>query len=365
MIYDSHRDESWSFRKVSWPGFEELDDFDMFTEGTVELSALSDLRAAGSLAFAGKKPDKSRLVRIYYTFTDPAGQTNTSALGTFFLSMADPVHEGEMVSGTANLESTLRVALLAGYGRPYTVKEGTNAVAKAVEILESLKLKTNKPSSSFKLSRDVTYEATDSWLTIVNDLLARAGYASCWPDAYGTIQMAPYVEPEERAASWTFRDDERSIMLPQVGMTDNATEIKNVVCLTYQDEDVSIWAKSSNVDPASEASVSSRGYEISLSETVDELSGATSAAKLAELKSIARRRLVEQSSAIEYVSLGFPWVPLSPNDAIEVDYLTANLQWRGALTDMIVQVGGHAAVDGKARRFVRPGFLTKEEGGTW
>lgn len=366
MIYDGYRDEEFIFRRVTWPGMVEAEDYGMFTGGSIELSALSQLRAQGSLDFAGDAmPDDHDLIRVYYRFTDENGDTATNALGTFFCSVSNPTYSGAMVSGTADLESVLRIPSMGMYGRYYTVAAGTNAVAKAVEIIEGLGLRTNRPSSSYVLKRDVVYDPDDSWLTIVNDLLSMAGYASCWPDAYGTVQMAPYVEPQERQPVFTFRDDERSVMLPDVPVSDNAEEIPNVVYLTYETEEESLWASSRNADRNSRASTVARGYEVPVSETVNELSGDTKDERLAALKRAARSKLLDNSSAIEYVEWGFPWLPLQPNDSIEIDYLTAGLNWRGALTSMEVSVGGHCSVTGKARRFVRSGFETIEEGGSW
>lgn len=366
MIFDGYRDESFVFRRVTWPGFVEAEDYTMFTSGSIELSSLSQLRASGTLDFSGETmPDGGSLVRIYYRFTDEAGESGTYALGTFFCSISDPTYDGPMVSGSVDLESVLRVPLKEKYGRYYTVAEGTNAVAKAVEIIEGLGLRTNRPAATYTLPRDVVYEPDDTWLTIANDLLSMAGYASCWPDAYGTVQMAPYIEPQERQPAWTFRDDERSIMLPQVVVSDNSNDIVNAVKLTYESEEESLWAAAYNDDPNSAASRVVRGYEVSLVETVDELSGETKEERLANLESKADAKLVDNSTEIEYVEWGFPWVPLQPNDAVEIDYLTAGLNWRGALTETQVSVGGHCEVTGKARRFIRSGFVTTREGGSW
>lgn len=366
MRWDGYRDESWNYRRVTWPGFEEAEDYSVFTGGKVELSSLSQLRASGSLDFVGGAlPDDHDLIRIYYSCADETGEVSEQPIGTFFMSVGEPTHDGAMVSGSVDLESVLRVPLNGSYGRYYTVKAGTNAVAKAVSIIEGLGLRTNRPSSPYTLPRDVVYEPDDTWLTIANDLLSMAGYASCSPDAWGTVQMLPYVEPQERAASWAFYDGQRSIMLPKVRVSDNSEDIPNAVRLTYETDEESLWAASYNDDPNSRASRASRGFEVTLSESVSELSGSTRDERLSNLLSMARKRLVDNSSSIEYVEWGFPWIPLWPNDAIEIRYLTAGLDWRGAVTEMSVDVGAHASVTAKARRFVRGGFVTSEEGGSW
>lgn len=366
MIYDGYRKESFVFRRVTWPGFAEAEDYQIFTGGSLSLSALSELRAQGTLDFAGDSlPNEHDLVRVYYQFEDEKGESGQFALGTFFLSVGDPTYEGTEVSGSVDLESVLRVALNGMYGRYYTVKSGTNAVAKAVEIVESLGLRTNKPAASYTLARDVVYEPGQCWLDIVNDLLGMAGYASAWPDAYGVVQMAPYVEPTARDASWVFADNERSIMLPEVVVTDNTEDTVNAVRLTYESEEESLWAAALNNDSNSEASIAAKGYEVTYTETVNELSGSTKAARLSALKAKAETMLIDKSAGVEHLKLKHPWLPIIPNDAIEVDYLTASLNWRGAIVSQEVEIGDHCEVESDARRFIRSGFKASTEGGSW
>lgn len=366
MIYDGYRDETIIFRRVTWPGLLEAEDYGMFTGGSLELSAFSDLRASGSLAFCGRSvPDAHDLIRIYYRFVDEAGKTYEAALGTFFFAVSNPVHIGGMVTGEASLESMLRVAMKGKYGRHYTVSAGTNAVAKAVSIIEGLGVKTNKPSSAYVLSRDMVFDPDDSWLKIANQLLSAAGYSACWPDSYGIVQMAPYVEPQERDPVWTFSDGDRSIMLPEVSVSDNSEDIPNVVKLTYETEEESLWACAYNDDPNSRASRPFRGYEVTLVDTVDELAGATKSERLAQLESHAASMLVENSAGIEYVEWGHPWVPLIPNDAMQIVYSQADMEWKGAVTNMQMELDGHVEVSSKARRFVHKGFEIWTEGGSW
>lgn len=365
MIYDGYRRESFEFRSVTWPGFVEGGELGMFTGGSLELSALSDLRASGSLDFCGMMPDGHDMVRVYYSFTDEAGGYEKRPLGTFFMAIGEHGLYGDKKDGAVELESVLRVPLNACYGRYYTVKAGTNAVTKAKSILEGLGLQVNAAPSSYVLSRDAVYESDDKWLTICNDLLSMAGFASCWPDVWGTVQMQPYVEPQERTPVWEFNDGERSIMLPKVKRSDNGGDVHNAVKLVYEDEDEGIWACAYNKDPLSEASTVSRGYEVAEAEKVTELSGDTTAARIANLKAKASTKLAENSSAIEYVEWGHPLLPLQPNDAISIEYVTAGLSWRGSITAMQVEIGKHASCTSRARRFVRKGFEITTEGGSY
>ena len=67
MDWTGARDSSFVFRRVKWPSWEEAEDFGQITGGSIELSALSELKAAGTLDFKGATlPDDGDLVLIYY-----------------------------------------------------------------------------------------------------------------------------------------------------------------------------------------------------------------------------------------------------------------------------------------------------------
>ncbi|MFR3876790.1 MAG: hypothetical protein ACLTYW_00045 [Collinsella sp.] len=337
----------------------------MFTGGRLTHSALSQLRSQGTLDFSGSAiPDEHDLVRVYYQMEDEARRGGDVRPRDVLLQHRHAKYNGPLVSAAST--SNRRCASRSGkYGRYYTVKAGTNAVAHADGIFKRLGLRTNEPRCDYVLPRDVVYDPDDSWLKIANDLLAMAGFASAYPDAYGVIQMVPHVEPQARKPVRTFNDGEDSIMLPEVSRSDNADDIPNAVYLTYETEEESLWSECRNTDPNSRASIPYRGYEVPLVDQVTELTGATKEERLKALKAKAKTKLVDNSSSIEYVEWGHPWVPLLPNDAVGIDYLTAGLNWRGAITEQEIEVGGHCAVTGKARRFIRSGFVTETEGGSW
>lgn len=88
---------------------------------------------------------------------------------------------------------------------------------KAAEIVRSFGLSVSyADQSSYTLSSDHTFDANENYLGIVNWLLDAAGFSSAGVDAYGGVRLEKYQEPTERTVRYTFRDDEQSIMLPEV-----------------------------------------------------------------------------------------------------------------------------------------------------
>ena len=211
MFWHGNRsDEHFTFRRVTWPEWNETDEYDQITGGGIELSAFSDLKAVGSLDFEGASvPDDRDLVRVYYGFTDDFLDSVSVPLATLFFSVSEPTCDGNTVGGTMECSSVLRVLSGKKYGMPFTVAAGTKAVELAVELTESLGLRVNNPDhSGYVVKNDNTFDAGASYLEIVNWLLDVAGFSAVWPDAYGVVQMCEYREPLERPVSVVFSDGE-------------------------------------------------------------------------------------------------------------------------------------------------------------
>lgn len=354
------------FRRVKWPSWAEGEDWGQITGGQIELSTFSDLKATGTLTFEGVEvPDDNDLVRIYYSYIDSSGTFTFSPLATMIFSAPQPAYDGMTISGTLDCQSVLFILSAKKYGAPFTIPAGTKAVQRAIELVESLGLRVNNPDpSAYVVNTDYTFtESEANYLTIVNWLLGAAGYSSAWVDAYGVIQMTPYVEPLERPASIILADDESSIMYPEVTRRSDYSDTPNVVRLLYETEAESLVASATNIDPDSKASLITRKYEVTYSESISELSGDTAEERLANLKTLALQKLVDKSSNIEYVEGKCQYDErIAPNNAIVIDYVRAGINWSGALTNATVRLELGMPTEFSARRFLRSGFKTETAG---
>lgn len=353
----------FEFRRVVWPTWEEAESYRHITGGHIELSAFTDLKAEGSLTFEGFEiPDDHDMVRVYHGHSTSAGEQPLKPLATLMFSVSEPTYDGAAVSGKLACRSVLSVLASRKYGAPFTVAAGTQAVQKAIELTESLGLRVNNPDPSAYTVREAhtfnEYEA--DYLTIVNWLLGAAGYSSAWVDAYGIVQMTPYVEPTERKAAVRLADDESSVMYPKLSRQSDWADTPNVVRLCYETDEETLVASASNIDPNSRASLPSRGYEVTCSDSVSELAGDTQEERVANLAAMASRKLLDKSSDIEYVEGKCQYIDgLAPNNAMEIDYARADLEWKGALTNVSVELSNAMPVEFKARRFVRTGLLVE------
>ena len=355
------------YREVEWPTFKEVGDYQHATGGSLEMSALSDVKVNGSLSFDGEPPNPANLLRVFYGFTDAEGRYEEVAVATMGVIAANPTVsdgiDGVQMKGKAKLTSMLQILKDVELNRPYTVKAGEQAIAKAMALIADCGLPTNSPDpSAYALSKEWTVAPEDAnVLSIVNKLLGFAGYSSAWVDAYGVVQLTPYVEPTDREATIRFSAGPDSIIRPEMGSENDWGDTPNVVRLSYSTDSEFLAAWCKNVDPAHKASLPSRGgREKTHSEQVSQLAGDTAQERLANLKEMARSTLAANSAEVEYAEVDCAFMPVEPNDAAEVDY--AGVSWKGAVMSCKVDLGDDSSEKVRVRRFVRTA-LEVETGG--
>lgn len=355
------------FRKVTWPDFRVAEDYGHATGGSLEMSALSDVKLNGSLNFDGEPPDPDHLLRVYYGFTDENGEYEERVVATMGVSAADPkVCEGDGIvrkKGRVELTSVLQILKDVELNAPFTVKAGEQVIAKALSLVADNNLPTNCPDpSAYALASDYTFKPEDAnVLGIVNKLLDFAGYSSAWVDAYGVVQMTPYVEPTDREAVIEFTDGADSIIHPEMLTESDWGTTPNVVRLSYTTDAECVVAWARNVDPEHRASLPSRGgRERTLAEFVSEVAGNTPAERLEALVKQAEDKLVASSAEIEYAEVECAYMPFEPNDAALVRY--AGVDWKGAVTSYRIEIADDSRCKARVRRFARTA-LKVEKGG--
>lgn len=348
----------FEFREIEWGTFKDLGRLDSITGGSVELSAFTELKAVATLDFKGAQAPTSEMVRIICNATDLDGNKASVPIATLFCACDEPLHTPTGVAGTLSCSSVLDVLAGDGYGHPYTIKAGTQAVSQAIAMCNIKGIPVNNPDpSAYIIKSDHTFESSASHLEVVNWLLDAAGYGSAQVDAYGSVVMAPYVEPTERATSMTFAADRKSILYPELTQKNDWRDSPNKIILNYSNDKESLYAASTNVDPNSPASIVSRRMYKLEAEDVQELDGVTQKQRLKNLEAQALKKLLDNSSEIEYVTFQSQYVPLSPNDAIEIEGIINDV-WKGAVTSMHLDLTASMPCSIEARRFIRRDLKT-------
>ena len=347
----NRHDEHFIYRRVAWLTWQEHEDYDFITKGSIEQSADSELKVTGSFDFEGYVlPNESDLIRIYYEFVDDYNVQASVPVATLLVSYADLEHydtlKGVKSSGTLDGQSVLSILDDKKIGVPETIRRNSNAVYEAEQLAIACGLRTNVEPSSFALSADHTFDAGTSYLEMVNWLLTTAGYTEAFPDAMGIVQMLPYVSAQLRNDYTIFANNDESIMYPEIVETNNWQQTPNVVRLIYNTDDacVAAWARN---EAGSRASLSARGgREITYFEEVSDLGEDLSKAN--SLRELAEQTLLEKSSDVEYVTFSHAYRPLTVFDPVQVNY--ADMEWQGNIDDISIDLSPSMKTQTKVKR---------------
>lgn len=361
--YTTNRsNERFRFVRVSWSDWSELEEYTQFTGGSIDCGAYSTLKMSATLEYTGDAPDTTDLIRVYYRFTDSHGETAEHALGTFFPGYTQVSMQqggsGLIGSGSITGYSTLKALSDRLCGLPMTIPEGTDPVAFAAALVASQGLRANvQQDEAYSLTAPHTFEAEDSFLTVVNWCLTNCPtqYQAAFVDGYGTVQIQPYQEPSSRQAAWTFADDDRSIMQPVVSEENEWQASANVVRLYYESDECAMWASAKALGGARASLAQRGGRETTYYELVDEVSD------LAALEALAVTRLKDRCAEIERVSLTHAFVPISTGDPIRVDY--ADRSWSGSVQNMTISLTPSAQCSTQLRRYVSAALDVEVDGG--
>lgn len=133
--------------------------------------------------------------RVRVTHSD--GQTETP-MGVWLISMPGWDTDGPVTRTTLTLLDKCET-LNSPIGEWVTYPAGTAVVATVTGIITARgETAMSVTASALTLRTAQTWEPEDTWLTVVNDLLASINYASLRADMQGRLVIEPYVAPADR-----------------------------------------------------------------------------------------------------------------------------------------------------------------------
>lgn len=249
--HGNRRKEKYTFRRVVWENWQEAETYNYITSGNVELSTEAELKSTGSFNFEGYDiPNVNDLIRLYYAFEDSNGEEAYEPIATLFVNYAELTYtetlKGVEAQGTLEGSSVLSVLANKIIGLPRTFKANSNAVYEAERLITECGLMTKKEPSGFSLSADHTFDADTTYLEIVNWLLETAGYAQAFPDAMGVVQLKSLSSIQNNINYTVFRNDDESIMYPEILEANEWQKAPNVVRLIYNTDSAYVVAEARN-----------------------------------------------------------------------------------------------------------------------
>lgn len=359
--YGNRHNETYTYKRVRWNDWTEGEAYGFITSGSVEMSADAELKVTGSFDFEGTElPDVSDLIRIYYSFLDDSGEKEKMAIATLLTSYADLTYvdtkAGLKASGSLEGSSILKVLQDKIVGRPYTIKKNENMIYKAQEIIRSCGLNVDYVPSVKVMAADHVFDTNATYLDIVNWLTNAAGYSDAFPDPYGTVRLYPESDKRKEVTA-TFKNNEESIMYPELSQSNDWQETPNVVKLLYNTDASCVAAEARNLT-GSRTSLDQRGgRELVYFDEVGELDRSD---VLVNLMDLAEKTLREKSCDVEYVTFSHAYIPVNVFDLIRIRY--ADMDWTGVAQNISISLEPSTKTQTKLKRELYSMIQVKKNG---
>lgn len=314
-MFHLHRSPRW--RHVLLDGEDRpLRDLDGITGGRVEAVALSRLGGSGSLSLDDREHPieidwlSHRVQSIY----DPGipGVEAWPVSTMLFTSPTMTQHDGYR-SYAVELLTKLSVVDEDSVGDVYSLPAGTPIIATVVSLIESTgEDRIAVTPSDAVLKNPQAWDAGESKLTIINELLEAAGYWSLWCDGSGMFRVEPYRNPLDRPVSYEFVQGEASIHEPEWGREQDLFSVPNRFLVIGQgsDNEPPLVGEALNEDPESPYSFQARGRWITRTE--EGVEGESQSV----FDQLAQRRLLDAMDPVARLTVTHAILPLEPNQLI-------------------------------------------------
>lgn len=230
-----------------------------------------------------------------------------------YLFSSPKVAYGDVVQEELGLLSKMAVIDEDSLLESYSLPAGTPVIDTVRQLISSAgESRVAVTDSGAETSNALVWEAGESKLSVINDLLTSAGYRSLWCDGSGQFRVEPYVEPGALSVARTFEPGAASIHKPAWTREQNLTGIPNrvIVVCPGTDEEPPIVGVAENNDVESPFSIPRRGRVITRREEVSDVEDAAVAQSLAE------RYLFNSMSTVAHLSVKHAIVPLDPGQRV-------------------------------------------------
>lgn len=307
------RKPRWRFRLLDRAD-QELGLLDGVKGGSVDTVALSRLGGSGSLTIDERGQDIDWMSHRVQCVYDP-GIPGVEAwpLATMMFTSPRMAKTPTHVTFEVTLLSKMAVIDEDTTEAVFSLDAGTPIIPAVVSLIQSAgETRISATPSDATLSNPLVWEAGESKLTIINDLLDAAGYWSLWCDGSGQFRVEPYRLPSERPVSFDFTAGPKAIHRASWVREQDLASVPNRFLVIGQgsDEEPPLVGIATNEDPESPFSYQSRGRWITAKDEGVE----GDSQEVFDL--LAQRRLLDAMSPVGKLAVEHALVPLDPNQVV-------------------------------------------------
>jgi len=279
----------------------------------------SDMRGNASLTTS--EPLKENYIRVYMRVRQN-GINQRFCLGTYLFMVSSDSFNGKRhnytYTGYTPLIELREKLVPIGYyvvgllGEkpdmlpPRTAPMVTDEISQVIKQYSRLKLE-NRVRIEKPLLNNFVAGTSDNWLTVMNNLLTASTLQQyeLTVNNWGTICIKEAITVYDEKHVWEYDDGNSSILLPDLDLTDDMTDIPNVIEVIYTGngtKDIGYVRKVvKNEDTRSIVSIPSRGREIWKRYSISNIAmplGEVTREKIEEQVEAQAKRLLEAASTI-------------------------------------------------------------------
>ena len=260
-------------------------------------------------------------VRIYLV-TIQNGVHERHPLGTFLAQTPSSSFDGKVRTVTLDAYTPLMELKENPPPLGYSILKGENIMEMAYRLVrENARAPVVKTNCSETLYNDFVANTDDTWVSYITDLILNAKYTFML-DELGRILFSPKQDTASLQPVWTYKDDNSSILQPNIDLDHDLYNVPNVVEVIYSNGSDFYRAVAVNDDPNSPTSTVRRGRKITRRVTNPESIGNPTEKNIEEYAKLLLREL----SSLEYtVTYTHGYCPVRVNDCVRLDYEKADL----------------------------------------
>lgn len=275
-------------------------------------SVFSDVRWGGKITWSGNVvPDLTTyLVHPWYIVSGDDGVEESYPLAPPCYARSSSVAQSDLVPATTDMDLydvSYRLAKRLKLTGELAVASGGVITDTVVSRLAATGARYSATPSARTLTAALNWAIGTSEMKVLNDMLSAAGYWSVAADLGGSIVVAPWVDPRQRAASYMFGDGEASITGAIVRSKDDfdvPNRMTGVQRVQEGQAPLTVTVTLDTVSPSSPYTYAARGYWVDGEPLLDQ-----DAADLATLTSAVTRSLLSAADSGETLTLTHAWVP--------------------------------------------------------
>ena len=284
-----------------------------------------------------------RYVRVYMVI-EQDGVRERFALGTWLVECPEEQFDGARESVEATGYTPLRE--LADVKMPPGYPCAGDAAVNAAAVMSGrMRAPVLALGISARLDGSFAAGADESALDYCLSMLSAADLRPML-DGMGRVSFAPVRDAASMRPVWTFRDDDASVLLPDLSHKSGLRDVRNVARVVYSTATGRLVGEAVNDDPASPASTVSRGRELTLVVTSPDLPENPTQV---QVDALAARLLREDSASTHEFKFSHGFVPdVTVGCAVELDYTRAGKHAVALVTEQHMEFDEAATVECRA-----------------